>query len=190
LHEPPWTITLPLVLLAIPSLVIGWPTIGPVLFGDYFGTAIFVGERHGVLAELGREFHDPGQFLAHGLFGLPVLLSLSGVGIAWYAYVRNPALPEAIRNRITAIHGLLVNKYYFDDFNERVLARGARLTGNFLWRYGDVAVIDGAMVNGTARLVGWASAVVRQVQSGYLYHYAFAMIIGLSIMLGWILLRG
>jgi NADH-quinone oxidoreductase subunit L len=190
LHESPWVITLPLVLLAIPSLVIGWPTIGPVLFGDYFGSAIVVAERHDVLGELGREFHGPGGFLLHGATGLPVLLSLAGVGVAWYAYLRNPTLPERVRQRAGALYELLVHKYYFDDFNEKVLARATRGLGTLLWRVGDVAIIDGAFVNGSARLVGWFSGVVRQVQTGYLYHYAFAMIIGLSILVGWILLAG
>jgi NADH-quinone oxidoreductase subunit L len=189
-HESPWVITLPLVLLAVPSLVVGWPGIGPLVFGDFFDGAIFVAGRHDVLAELRREFHGAGAFLLHGLTGLPVLLSLAGVGVAWYAYLRNPALPEAIRQRASALHTLLVNKYYLDEFNERVLARGARGLGGIFWRIGDVAVIDGALVNGSARLVGWMARVARHLQSGYLYHYAFAMIVGLSVLVGWVLIRG
>jgi NADH-quinone oxidoreductase subunit L len=189
-HESPWVITLPLVLLAVPSLVVGWPGIGPLVFGDFFDGAIFVAERHDVLAKLGREFHGAGAFLLHGLTGLPVLLSLAGVGVAWYAYLRNPALPEAIRQRASAVHTLLVNKYYLDEFNERVLARGARGLGGIFWRIGDVAVIDGAVVNGSARLVGWVARVARHLQSGYLYHYAFAMIVGLSVLVGWVLIGG
>jgi NADH-quinone oxidoreductase subunit L len=188
-HESPWVITGPLVLLAIPSAVIGWPTIGPVLFGDYFGGAIFVAGSHEVLGELGREFHGAGGFLLHGATGLPVLLSLAGVGVAWFAYLRSPGLPEQVRQRLGAIYTVLANKYYFDDFNEKVLARGGRALGSVLWRVGDVTLIDGAVVNGTARLVGWTAGIVRQVQTGYLYHYAFAMIIGLAVILGWILVR-
>jgi NADH-quinone oxidoreductase subunit L len=188
-HESPWVITGPLVLLAIPSAIIGWPTIGPVLFGDYFGGAIFVAGGHDVLSELGEEFHGPGGFLLHGLLGLPVILSLAGVAVAWYAYLHRPGLPDQVRRRLNVIYTLLANKYYFDDFNEKILARGGRALGTLLWRVGDVVLIDGAAVNGTARLVGWAALVVRQVQTGYLYHYAFAMIIGLVAILGWILLR-
>jgi NADH-quinone oxidoreductase subunit L len=190
LHESPLVITLPLVLLAIPAVVIGWPTIGPLLFGEFFGPAIQVAAAHDVLGELGAEFHGPAGFLGHGVLGLPVLLSLSGVATAWYLYLHRPGLPELLRSRLSALHAMLVNKYYFDDFNDRVIAAGARGTGRLLWRIGDVALIDGAMVNGTARLVGWAAGIVRRVQSGYLYHYAFAMIIGLSVLLGWMLVRG
>jgi NADH-quinone oxidoreductase subunit L len=188
-HESPWVITGPLVLLAIPSAIIGWPTIGPVLFGDYFGGAIFVAGGHDVLSDLGEEFHGPGGLLLHGLLGLPVILSLAGVAVAWYAYLHRPGLPDQVRRRLSVIYTLLANKYYFDDFNEKILARGGRALGTLLWRVGDVVLIDGAAVNGTARLVGWAALVVRQVQTGYLYHYAFAMIIGLAAILGWILLR-
>ncbi|MBM4197327.1 MAG: NADH-quinone oxidoreductase subunit L [Gammaproteobacteria bacterium] len=187
LHESPLVITVPLVLLAIPSLVIGWPTIGATLFAGYFDAAIFVMPGNDVLARLGSDFHGAGGFLLHGLTGLPVLLSVAGVAAAWYLYLYRPAVPEAIATRVAVLHRLLVNKYYFDDFNEKVLARGARLTGGALWRFGDVAVIDGALVNGSARLVAWAAAIVRLSQSGYLYHYAFAMIIGLALLVYWTL---
>ena len=190
LHEPSWVITLPLVLLAIPSLLIGWPTIGPVLFGDYFGSAIVVSSSHDVLGQLGSHFHGPVAFLTHGALSVPVILSLAGVGVAWYLYLRNPALPGVIRDRLALMYDLLVNKYYFDAFNERVLAAGVRRLGSALWRVGDVLVIDGAMVNGTARLIGWCSSLVRRAQTGYLYHYAFAMIIGLTLFIGWALGRG
>ncbi|MCC7258166.1 MAG: NADH-quinone oxidoreductase subunit L [Gammaproteobacteria bacterium] len=188
-HESPWVITLPLVLLAIPSFVIGWFTIGPVLFGGYFGPAIAVTPAHDVLGELGREFHGPGAFLLHGVAGLPVLLSLAGVASAWYAYLHRPSLPDRIRRVLDLPYRVLVNKYYLDDFNEKVLARAARGLGTALWKGGDVGVIDGAIVNGSARLVGWCATVVRRVQSGYLYHYAFAMVIGLSVLLTWALSR-
>ncbi len=187
LHESPWVITVPLIALAVPSLLIGWLTVGDVLFGGYFGPAIYVAGRHDVLAELGAEFHGAGGFLLHGLTGLPVLLSLAGVAAAWYLYLKQPALPETIRQRLSPLYTLLVNKYYFDEVNEKVIARCSRGLGQILWRAGDVVIIDGAAVNGSARLVGWFSSVVRHIQSGYLYHYAFAMIIGLSALLGWIL---
>ncbi len=190
LHESPWVITGPLIALAVPSLLIGGFTIGDVLFGGYFGPAIFVLERHDVLGEIGSEFHGAAGFVLHGILGLPVLLSMAGVGLAWYAYLRNPVFPDQVRQRLNTIYALLVNKYYFDEFNEKVIARGSRAIGGIFWRVGDVMLIDGAAVNGSARLVGWFSGVVRRVQTGYLYHYAFAMIIGLSALLGWVLVRG
>ncbi len=187
LHESPWVITVPLIALAVPSLLIGWFTVGSVLFEGYFGSAIYVAERNDVLGELGAEFHGPGGFLLHGLLGLPVLLSLAGVAVAWYLYLRNPRLPERLRQRLMPLYTLLTNKYFLDDLNEKIIARGYRGMGQMFWRVGDVVIIDGAAVNGSARLVAWFSSVIRRVQSGYLYHYAFAMIIGLSVLLGWIL---
>lgn len=190
-HESPWVLTLPLVALAIPSLAIGWLTIGSVVFGSYFDDSIFVLDRHPALAELGADFHGAGAFLLHGLTGLPVMLSLAGVGVAWFVYLKRPDLPEQIRERISPIYTLLVRKYYIDDFNEKLIARGARACGALFWKVGDVTLIDGALVNGSARLVGWFSTVIRyRVQTGYLYHYAFVMIIGLSVLLGWALIRG
>ncbi len=188
LHETPWVITVPLVLLAIPSVIIGWPTIAPVVFGDYFGSAIVVHEANNVLNELAAEFHGPASYLLHA-FSAPVpYLAFAGALTAWYLYLRKPALAESIRLRFSGLHTLLLNKYYFDDFNEKVLARGTLGVGNILWRFGDVTVIDGGLVNGSARLVGWAAQWSRQLQSGYLYHYAFAMIIGLAVLVGWLLL--
>ncbi|MDH4021809.1 MAG: NADH-quinone oxidoreductase subunit L [Gammaproteobacteria bacterium] len=188
LHETPWVVTVPLVLLAIPSVIIGWVTVAPVVFGDYFGSAIVVREANNVLGELAAGFHGPAAYLLHAFSGPVPYLAFAGALTAWYLYLRKPGLAEAIRLRITGLHTLLVNKYYFDDFNEKVLAKGTLGIGNILWRFGDITVIDGGLVNGSARLVGWASQVSRQLQSGYLYHYAFAMIIGLAVLVGWILL--
>jgi len=190
LHESPWVVTLPLILLAIPSVAIGWPEIGPLLFGDYFQGAIRVLPQHDVLARLGEEFHGPAQFVLHGLTGPAVWLAFAGVLTAWYLYLKRPALADAVREKAGGLYTLLVNKYYFDAFNERVIAAGGRALGNALWRGGDVALIDGAAVNGSAKLVAWIARTVRGVQSGYLYHYAFATIIGLSALLAWLLLRG
>ena len=188
LHESPWVITVPLVLLAIPSAIIGWPTISPVVFGDYFGSAIFVLEQHNVLGELAGEFHGPFAYIVHA-FSAPVpYLAFAGAITAWYLYLRKPAFAEAIRLRFSWLYTLLMNKYYFDDFNDKVLARGSRGLGSVFWQLGDVMLIDNGLVNGSARLVGWASQVSRQLQSGYLYHYAFAMIIGLAVLVGWLLL--
>ena len=187
LHESPWVVTLPLILLAIPSLLIGWVTIGPLLFGDYFGDAIFVLPVHDVLAQLGEDFHGPLGFLTHG-FKSPVLyIALAGVAVAWYLYIKNPLLPKAIKERSGALYRLLANKYYFDEFNEKVIARGTRLIGQGLWRGGDVAVIDGVLVNGTANMIGRAAGVIRKLQTGYLYHYAFVMVIGLCVLVGWLI---
>jgi NADH-quinone oxidoreductase subunit L len=190
LHESPWVITVPLVLLALGSVVLGWPAIGPLLFGDYFGPAIVVAARHDVLGEIGASFHGPGTFLQHGLVGLPVVLGAAGVAVAWHAYLRDPSLPERLRRKLNVGYRVLANKYYFDAFNEVVVAGGGRLIGRLLWRLGDVAIIDGALVNGSARMIGWFARTIRyRLQTGYLYDYAFAMIIGLSLTLLWMLVR-
>ncbi|MFO1392757.1 MAG: NADH-quinone oxidoreductase subunit L [Steroidobacteraceae bacterium] len=190
LHESPWVVTLPLVLLAIPSVIAGWPAIGPLLFGDWFQGAIVVAPAHDVLGHLKEEFHGPGAFVLHGVEVVPVWLAAAGAVAAWFLYLKRPALAAQIREKAGGLYTLLVNKYYFDWFNENVIAAGARGIGNLLWKGGDVAIIDGAAVNGSARLVGWLAQVVRRVQSGYLYHYAFATIIGLSALLAWLLWRG
>jgi NADH-quinone oxidoreductase subunit L len=186
LHESPWVVTVPLVLLAIPSLLIGWPTIGPLLFGDYFGSAIFVLSQHDVLGEIGAEFHGPLGFLLHGLASPVLLLAFSGVAVAWYLYLKQPQIPAVIKGRMEFLYRLLDNKYYLDDFNEQVIARGSRLIGQGLWRAGDAMIIDGILVNGTANSVGRFAGVLRRLQTGYLYHYAFAMVIGLVVLVGWI----
>jgi NADH-quinone oxidoreductase subunit L len=189
LHESPWVVTLPLVLLAIPSVIIGWPAIGSLLFGDYFGNAVYVAPAHDVLAQLGEHYHGPLAFVKHGL-GSPILgLAAAGVMLAWYLYLKRPELAEQLRVKAGGLYTLLVNKYYLDAFNERFIAGGSRALGSLLWRGGDVAIIDGAAVNGSARLVGWIAGAIRGVQSGYLYHYAFATIIGLSALLAWLLWR-
>ena len=188
-QESPWVVTLPLVLLAIPSIFIGALTIGPLLFEYFFSGAIVVAPEHDVLAHLKEEFHGPLQLMLHGFMGLPFWLAMAGVALAWYLYLRNPALAARLRERAGGLYTLLVNKYYFDAFNEKVIAAGSRGLGNILWRGGDMAIIDGAAVNGTARLVGWVAQVARGLQSGYLYHYAFATVIGLSALLAWLLWR-
>lgn len=185
LHESPWVVTLPLILLAIPSLLIGWPTIGPVLFGDYFAGAIFVAPAHDVLGELGADYHGPLAFLLHGLKSPVLYLALAGVVTAWYLYLKNPLLPKAIKERFEFIYRLLDNKYYLDEFNEQVIARASRMLGQGLWRGGDAAVIDGFLVNGSANAVNWIAGKVRLIQTGYLYHYAFAMVIGLCVLVAW-----
>jgi NADH-quinone oxidoreductase subunit L len=189
LHESPWVVTVPLILLAIPSVVIGWLTVGPVVFGDYFGTSIQQSPV-GALAELGREFHGPASFVAHATGSLALYLALAGMATAWYLYLQRPDIPAMLQTRFARIYRLLDNKYYFDWFNEHVLAAGSRTLGQMLWKRGDETMIDGALVNGSARAVGAFAAVVRHVQSGYLYHYAFAMIIGLAAFLAWLINKG
>jgi NADH-quinone oxidoreductase subunit L len=183
-HESPWVVTVPLVLLAIPSVVVGFLTIEPMLFGEFFKGAIFVDhEKHAAMEELGKAFHGPLQMAWHGLTTLPFWLALSGVAAAYYMYMVNPALPAAIKRNLMPIFNLLENKYYLDWINENILARGARALGGGLWKIGDQALIDGVLVNGSWKLVGWVSGVVRKLQSGYLYHYALVMILGIFVLM-------
>jgi NADH-quinone oxidoreductase subunit L len=188
-HESPWVVTLPLILLAVPSLIIGWLTIGPVLFGNYFGDAIRVNEVHDVLGEMGKEFGGPGAFTLQALTHPVVYLALAGVAAAWFLYIKRPDLPPKIATQFSALYRLLAHKFYFDEAYQALFGAGSRGMGTALWRVGDVALIDGVMVNGSARVVGWLAGVLRRAQSGYLYHYAFAMVIGLSVLLAWFVLR-
>ena len=183
-HESPWVVTVPLVLLAIPSVVIGFMTIQPMLFGDFFKGSIFVNlERHPAMEELAKLFHGPAEMALHGLTAAPFWLALSGVVLAYYMYMVNPALPAAIKRMAQPVYTLLENKYYLDWFNENVLARATRALGTALWKGGDQTLIDGALVNGSWKLVGWISGMVRRLQSGYIYHYAFGMIIGVFVLM-------
>jgi NADH-quinone oxidoreductase subunit L len=185
-HESPWVVTAPLVLLAIPSVVIGFLTIEPMLFSGLLKDSIFVdADKHGAMAGLAKIFHGPAQMALHGLTTLPFWLALAGVVSAWYMYLKNPALPAAIKKTLYPVYALLENKYYMDWFNENVLARGARLLGVGLWKGGDEAVIDGAMVNGSARGVVWVAGMVRWFQTGYIYHYAFGMLMGVILLMSY-----
>jgi NADH-quinone oxidoreductase subunit L len=183
-HETPWVVWLPLVLLAIPSVVIGAIAVGPMLFGDFFqhGVAfdkvIFIGENHPALREMTEEFNGWAAMGLHSVSGLPVWLALAGVVVAWFLYLKRPELPALIRRAFSPIYTLLDNKYYMDKINDVVFARGALAIGRGLWKEGDIVVIDG-LVNGSARFIGWFAGVIRFLQSGYIYHYAFAMIIGM-----------
>ena len=182
-HETPWVVTLPLILLAIPSVVIGYLAIEPMLYGGYFGSSIFISADHHALREMGEEFHGPFAMVLHSLLTLPLWLAVAGVAASWYFYLKRPDIPEAIKNKFSAIYILLDNKYYFDRFNDWFFAGGARGASRLLWKFGDVKLIDGLMVNGSARLVGMFSGVLRKVQTGYIYHYAFSMIIGVFVLL-------
>jgi NADH-quinone oxidoreductase subunit L len=185
--ESPAVVTMPLIALAIPSILIGFFTVGPVLFGSFFGGSIFVRAGNDVIGTLGREFTGPAHFALHGLAAPPFWLALAGAVTAWLCFLRNPHWADAVQRRLGLLHRVLTEKYYFDWFNERILASLARLVGVGLWKGGDEVLIDGAMVNGSAATVGWLGGVVRRVQSGYLYAYAFWMVIGLAVLLGWFL---
>ncbi len=186
LHETPAVVTGPLIALAIPSVVVGWFAIKPLLFGGFFDGAIFVREPHNVLAELGGEFHGSGGFVLQAFtHSIAFYLALAGAVVAWFCYLQRREIPGQILGHVQALYQLLVNKFYFDWFNENVLARGARGIGQALWHIGDQVVIDGGLVNGSARAVGAISRAARGLQSGYLYHYAFAMVIGLAALIGW-----
>src|SRR5580765_4622204 len=181
-HESPWVVTLPLILLAIPSVCAGW-VIGDFVFGDYFGSSIYVAEGHDALRKMAEEFHGVLPMILHGLTALPFWLALSGAGIAWFIYIARPALPAILRAKWGVLVTVLEEKYGFDRFNDWFFAGGARLFGNGLWKFGDVLLIDGLFVNGAARVVGWSSTVIRKLQSGYIYHYAFAIIIGILLLM-------
>ena len=183
-HESPWVVWLPLVLLAIPSVVIGAMTLMPMLFGDFFKGVIYVdAARHPAMAELAEKIHGWAAMGVHGFVTAPFWLALAGVVAAFYMYMINPALPAAIKRMFQPVYTVLDNKYYMDWFNENVIARGARLLGTGLWQGGDRALIDGALVNGSWKLVGWVSGIVRRLQSGYLYHYALVMILGIFVLM-------
>jgi NADH-quinone oxidoreductase subunit L len=183
-HESPWVVIAPLVLLAIPSVVIGFMAIGPMLFGDFFKDSIFVdASKHVAMQSLTKEFHGAAQMALHGLTTLPFWLAVAGVALSYYMYIINPALPAKIKARVEPIYTLLENKYYMDWFNENVLARGARMLGVGLWKGGDQTLIDGGLVNGSWKLVGLVSGLVRRAQTGYLYHYALVMILGLFVLM-------
>ncbi|MGB9990738.1 NADH-quinone oxidoreductase subunit L [Pseudoduganella rhizocola] len=178
-HESPFVVWFPLVMLAIPSVLIGYFAIEPMLHGDFFKGVIAVAERHEAMAELKHEFHGAMAMAIHGLTTAPFWLALAGVAAAYYCYMINPRVPAWFYAKFKAVHTLLDNKYYMDKFNEVVWAKGARLLGEGLWNVGDRTLIDGLVVNGSAKVVGWFSGLTRLAQTGYIYHYAFVMIIGI-----------
>ena len=187
-HEPGWVVKAPLILLAIPSVFIGYLSIESMLFGHFFSDAIVVDSaRHPAMMQLAHHYaeklHSPASMAWHGFLTLPFVLAASGVALAWLFYIKRPDIPAKIQQKFSLIYQILENKYGFDSFNERVFAGGARRIGEKLWQIGDVQLIDGAIVNGTARLIGRISGKVRHLQSGLIYHYAFAMIIGVFLFL-------
>jgi len=181
-HESPWVVTVPLILLAIPSLAAGW-LIGPMLYEGYFGESIVIAQEHHALAQMAEEFHGVLPMMLHSLGTAPFWLAIGGIITAWFLYIKRPELPPIIKAKFGLISTILERKYGLDEFNDWFFAGGARLIGRSLWKGGDVAVIDGFFVNGTARLIGWFSTLLRHLQSGYIYHYAFAMIIGVFVLM-------
>ena len=184
LHESPWVVTGPLIALAFFSVVAGY-VIDPLVFGDFFKGVIYVSPEHPGLAHVAEHFHGATSFVLHAFGGPAIYLAIAGVFTAWYVYMKNPDLADNVRRRFNGLYTVLVNKYYADDFNEVVFAGGARGVGQLLWKIGDVLIIDGLIVNGSAKVVGWTAAVVRKIQTGHLYTYAFTMIIGLLFILSW-----
>jgi NADH-quinone oxidoreductase subunit L len=187
-HESPWVVTLPLILLAIPAIVSGW-LIGPMLFGGYFGDAIFISHDHHGMAHMAEEFHGVVPMILHGLTSVPFWLATAGAVSAWFLYIKRPDLPAVIKQKFGALAYVLEEKYFFDRFNDWFFAGGARGLGRGLWKAGDQMLIDGVAVNGSARLVGRLAGVVRLLQSGYINQYAFSMIIGVFVLLTWWLVR-
>jgi len=181
--ESPWVVTVPLILLAIPSVIAGWAMVGPALFGNYFGGAIFIAPEHPAIARMAADFHGAMGMITHGLMTPPFWLALSGAVTAWYLYIVRPDLPAVIKEKSGVLARILEEKYGFDRFNDWFFAGGARLLGRGLWKGGDQTLIDGLAVNGSARVVGWVASIVRLFQSGYIYQYAFSMIIGVFVLL-------
>ncbi|WP_078120525.1 NADH-quinone oxidoreductase subunit L [Thiosocius teredinicola] len=187
LRESPGVVTVPLILLAIPSVVIGYFTVGPMVFGDYFDGVLTVAAVHDTLGQI--DFHGAFGFMTHAFFTLPLYLALGGLALAWFIYTVKPEIARNLAIKFDWAHFILDRKYGFDEFNQAVFAGGSKLLGKFLWLVGDRAVIDGLAVNGSAHSVGKLAMVVRYLQTGMLYHYAMAIIVGLLLLLGWFVLR-
>ncbi|MBQ0936762.1 NADH-quinone oxidoreductase subunit L [Ideonella paludis] len=185
-HESPWVVTAPLVLLAIPSVLIGYLTIQPMLYGDFLKDAIVVNAAaHPAMSVIAGHFHGATAMALHAVSTLPFWLAVAGVAVSYYFYMVNPAIPAAIGRALSPVVRILENKYYMDWFNENVLAAGARKLGVGLWKGGDMALIDGAVVNGSAQGVGALAGVVRTFQTGYLSLYALVMVLGIFGLMTW-----
>jgi NADH-quinone oxidoreductase subunit L len=189
LKEPSWVIKGPLIMLAIPSVFIGMVSISPMLFGDFLSKEIFVLDSHNVLAEIGQTYHGVGSFVLHAFSGPAIYLAIAGFLSAAYLYLKNPAMATSLREKFATPVKILENKYGFDDFNNTVFAAGARNLGHALWKYGDKLIIDGLLVNGTANLIGRIANIARRIQTGYLYHYAFSIILGLLGIMTWMFVK-
>lgn len=203
LKESPKVITTPLILLAIPTVLAGF-FIGPLVMGDFFSqvllpaqnvgegmrdvTTIMVAERHQAVALLREGYHGVLSFIGHGLLSLPFWLAVAGIALAWWVYVKDDNLADKAYDKLPWLYRLLENNYYADRFNQKFFANGTVYLGTSLWSFVDRLLIDGLIVNGLGRVIAWGAGWARWVQTGYLYHYAFAMVLGLALMLGWILL--
>lgn len=170
-------------------MVIGWYAIEPMLFGDFFKGVLQVADVHDTLGEIGHHFEGPKAFVMHGLLALPFWLAMAGVAVAWYVYMRKPQIAENLRIRFDWLYVMLDRKYGFDELYQWLFANGSKLVGKVLWIVGDRTLIDGIAVNGSARSVGVLANTLRWIQSGYLYHYAIAMILGLLALLYWFVIR-
>ena len=189
-HESPWVVTLPLILLAIPSALIGFVSIRPLLFGGFFNGAIVVNAAaHPAMTDLREHFQGPLQMALHAVTTLPLWLAIAGVLVAWYAYMVNLAFPAAVQRMFKPVYSLLDHKYYMDWINEHVIAAGTRLVGNGLWKGADAGFIDGFVVNGTARVIDVAAGLIRQLQTGFIYYYALAMVAGVVVFM-WLFVPG
>lgn len=184
LKESQWVVTLPLILLAIPSIAIGWLTIGPMVFGGFMDDAIHVNRVNDVIAELGNDFHGAGGFVLHGLQTLPFWLAMAGFAVATYIYTRNISLAGKIKKQLAPINKILENKYGFDAFNQKFIAGGSIKLGEALWKWSDSKLIDGILVNGSAKVVNAVSKFIRSIQSGYVYHYALVMVVSVIVFIG------
>ncbi len=184
LHESPWVVTVPLILLAIPSVFIGYMYVDSMAFGDFFKGAIFVAPEHDVLGQLAEEFHGAFAMTLHAFGTLPFWFAASGVFVAWFLYMKRPDIPAMLKERLSMVYSILINKYGFDRFNEVFFAGGGRAIGSLFWKVGDQKLIDGVVVNGSAQTVGVVAGLMRHLQTGYLYTYAFAMILGVLVLLG------
>jgi NADH-quinone oxidoreductase subunit L len=187
LHESPWVVTVPLVLLAIPSVFIGYMTVGPMVFGDFFDGVLTVAAARDTLGQV--EFHDAFGFMLHGMMMPPFWLAMAGLATAWYVYTQKPEIAQTVATRFGWAHAMLDRKYGFDEFNQAVFAGGSKLIGKFLWLVGDRAIIDGLAVNGSAHSVGRIAMIARYLQTGMLYHYAMAIILGLLGLLAWFVIQ-
>jgi NADH-quinone oxidoreductase subunit L len=186
LHESPKVVTIPLIMLAIPSVLAGAYFIEPMLFAGMFGDAIMVKPEHDVLGHLGEHYTGIVGFITHGVMAVPFWLAMAGLVTAWFFYMKRPDIPAMIKDKLAVVYTILDRKYGFDEFNDTFFAGGSRGLGRLLWNFGDMKLIDGLVVNGSAKGIGWISARVRHAQTGFLYHYAFVMIIGLIGMLAWL----
>jgi NADH-quinone oxidoreductase subunit L len=189
LHETPWVVWLPLVVLAIPSVIAGALLLEPLIYSthDWFGRSIFVLEKHNVLIPLAQEFKGAWAMTQHAIYSPACWLALLGIITAWLCYIRYPTIPAMLATRFATIYAVLMDKYGVDAFNQRVFIQGSRGLGEGFFQVGDVSVIDGQMVMGSSRVVTWFARVGRHLQSGYLYHYALMMVIALLSLLVWLL---